>query len=466
MEPINNNNYNNYTTYNQASASNVNTPVTANPYGQAAYSQIPSQVPAQPKKKGPMSKVLLAVAIGLAFGVSAALGLYTVNSLSGGTIFATTKNVDSKEVDDLKDQVKALQDMISTGADNGITVKETVVNNEMVSTVVTDVTEVVDKVMPSMVSITNLYEQTYSFWGRTYTEENEAGGTGIIVGENDSEYLLVTNYHVIEDNVQLTVKFVDDTTADAYVKGADQSIDIAVLGVAKSDLLDETKRAIKVAELGDSNSLKIGEPAIAIGNALGYGQSVTTGVISALNRDIEMENTVDSLIQTNAAINPGNSGGALLNIAGQVVGINSNKIGGNAIEGMGYAIPISDVKEVIETFMNRETRKEVAENDRGYLGVSGASVDETTMSVYGIPQGVYVTKVFEGSAADKAGIIKGDVITKVDGETVKEITELQELLQYYKNGDTVKMVIMRAGSSEYTEMEIQVTLGGKDTIVE
>lgn len=420
------------------------------------YQQVINR-PISPKKKSAMSKILLAVAIGLVFGLSAALGLYAVNALTGNGFH--TPQTANANVDDLQKQVDDLQKTIN--GLNGQTLVSSDYSNTEFSTVVTDVTEVVEKVMPSMVSITNLYEENYSYWGRVYTQELEASGSGIIIGENDNELLLVTNNHVIENNVQLSIQFVDESQATAYVKGYDAAIDVAVLGVRKTDLSPETMAAIKVAVVGDSDSLKIGEPAIAIGNALGYGQSVTTGVISALHRDIDMENTWGSLIQTNAAINPGNSGGALLNIKGEVIGINSNKIGGSTVEGMGYAIPISDVKEVIETFMNRDNINKVSADERGYLGIGGVSVDQATAETYGIPAGVYVKKVYELSAAETAGISTGDVIIKIEGQSVTDSTQLQEILEYYKGGDTVTVTIMRAGASEYEEMEIEVTLGTK-----
>ncbi len=324
------------------------------------------------KEKKPASfgkKILEGALIGLVAGIMVALGYFAVGKLTGRSIGAASGG-DYKA---LEKEVAQLKEDLASQVSNSTT---TVISGDNVTTVVTDVTDVVDKEMPAMVSITNLYTQTYSYWGRTYTEEYEASGSGVIIGVKDSEYIIVTNYHVVEGNVQLTAQFVDGAEVAAYVKGYDETIDIAVLGVLKSDLSALTMGKIKVAQIGDSNSLRIGEPAIAIGNALGYGQSVTTGVISALNRNIEMENTWDSLIQTSAAINPGNSGGALLNIKGEVIGINSNKLGGSTIEGMGYAIPISDVWDVIETFMNRERVERVDGDDRGYLGIKGTAVDD------------------------------------------------------------------------------------------
>ena len=424
-------------------------------YGQT-YAQAPVQNNVKPsKKKGFMPKLLGAVALGLSFGVCAGLGIYAVNEITGGTV---TAQVESAEVASLQEELDKLKLQLSSQSDSGVTTAQ---SNSTLSLVTTDVTDVVKKVMPSMVSITNLYEESAYYFGRQYKMENQASGSGIIIGENDDEYLIVTNYHVIQNCVQLTVQFTDESEAEAAVKGYDESMDIAVISVTKSSLSNETKEAIDIAEIGDSDALVIGEPAIAIGNALGYGQSVTTGVISALDRDLQQENTYDSLIQTSAAINPGNSGGALLNISGQVIGINSNKIGGDTVEGMGYAIPVNAVKDIIDELSNRETRYRVEENQRGYLGIKGATVDSATSEAYGIPMGVYVTMVYERSAAEAAGVITGDVITKVDGQSVQSIEELQGLLEYYSGGDTMTVTLMRAGASGYEEKEIEVTLSYK-----
>ena len=324
----------------------VQNPYQGNPYINAQPVKAPYG-----KKPSVLKKIFVGFAIGLAFGIAAGVGFFAINKIGGSVNLV---NTDKAQIEELEKQVATLQNTVSSINDGG-SVVYTGSDGTTYSTVVTDVTDVVEAVMPSMVSITNLYEETYNYWGRRYVAENQASGSGIIIGEDDDELFLVTNFHVIDSNLQLTVQYVDESESPAYVKGYDESIDIAVLSVKKSDLSQDTLNTIKIAKLGDSNTLKIGEPAIAIGNALGYGQSVTTGVISALNRDIEMENTIDSLIQTNAAINPGNSGGALLNIKGEVIGINSNKLGGSAVEGMGYDIPISDVKDTIDTFVKLET---------------------------------------------------------------------------------------------------------------
>lgn len=415
------------------------------------------------KKTSAGFKILVGALVGIVFGICAGLGLYAVNQLTGSAVFSISGE---SKIDKLEKKIEELEKKAGSASLGNSSENGNNIGVNTISSVVTDVTDVVEKVMPSMVSVTNLYEEKYSYWGYTYSQEQQASGSGIIIGENDDELLLVTNYHVVQDCVQLTVQFVDETQAPAYVKGFDSSVDIAVIAVKKDELEDGTENNISIAKMGNSDALKIGEPAIAIGNALGYGQSVTTGVISALNRDIEMENTCRSLIQTNAAINPGNSGGALLNIAGEVIGINSNKIGGETVEGMGYAIPISEVKDIIDELMQRETRVELAEDERGYLGIQGATVDEMAEQTYGIPKGVYVTKVYERSAAAQYGIILGDVIKKVDGQSVSSIEDLQKLLSFYKGGETVHLVISRSGNNGYEEMDLDVTLGTKTSVEE
>lgn len=324
-------------------------------------------------------------------------------------------------------------------------------------TVKTDVTEVVDKVMPSIVSITN--HLTYDYY--YYTQDADASGSGIIIGSNESELLVATNYHVIEGNNGLTVAFADGTDAAAQVKGTDAARDLAVIAVSMEDMDQDTLKAIAIARIGDSDSLKVGEPVIAIGNALGYGQSVTTGVISALDREMDMDNVNGTFIQTDAAINPGNSGGALLNINGEVIGINSNKIGGSAVEGMGYAIPISAAKPIIDELSLKETRVLLPEEEQGYLGISGATTTAQEIMYYGYPEGVYVAKVYEDTAAEEAGVQQGDFIVSFDGESVKSMQGLANKLCYYAAGSTVEIEVMRQTSRGYRRITLEVTLGSK-----
>ncbi len=414
------------------------------------------------EKKSPnfFVKVLVALLLGVLFGGAAAGSFYAVDRyLKGDTaeseIVDTEAPVDSKEFDDIKESVRELQTAILEDK-TGIQVSNTAV--------VTDVTSVVEKVMPAMVSITNVGEVRRTDWfGRVYTEDTESYGSGIVIGESDTEYLIATNNHVIENNKSLSVLFADGTSADAFVKGYDASVDISVIAVSKEKVTKETRRAIAVAELGDSDALKMGEPAIAIGNALGYGQSVTTGVISATGREITIDgNVYSNLIQTSAAINPGNSGGALLNIYGQVVGINSSKVGSDSIDNMGFAIPINGIRDILKEFSDREIRDKVPEKDKGYLGIGGN--DTYDLTELGYPAGVYIAKVYEGSPAEEAGLFMGDVITKVDGQSVKTISELSSFLDYYRAGEKVKLSVTRNVSGSLTELEIEVTLGTKDVI--
>jgi serine protease Do len=341
---------------------------------------------------------------------------------------------------------------------------------------ITGVTDVASAVMPAVVSITNKSVQevqdlfgTYGMYGyggqgRTYEYETESCGSGIIVGENDEELLICTNYHVVEDAKEITVGFVDDEVYEAVVKGTDSSNDLAVVAVQLSDISDDTMNQIKIAEIGDSDSLQVGQQVVAIGNALGYGQSVTTGIVSALNRSLDLDGyTTAQLIQTDAAINPGNSGGPLLDMNGRVIGINSAKAASSGVEGMGYAIPISTAKDIIEDLMNKKTRTEtVSEEDSAFIGITGQDVSEEMASLYGIPQGIFITEVSSGSPAEEAGLKKGDIITKFDGSSVSSMSELKSMLAYYAAGEEVTFVISKANDGEYEESKVEVTLGSAE----
>ena len=342
------------------------------------------------------------------------------------------------------------------------------------SVITSDVSSIVEEVMPSVVSITNMsVQQVQSFFGGISERTVESAGTGIIISQTDAELLIVTNYHVIENCETLTVTFTDETSVEANVKGTNSEHDLAVIAVELDSISDETMDNIAIATLGDSTALKVGEPAIAIGNALGYGQSVTTGVISALNReslttDETTGETVSSgvkLIQTDAAINPGNSGGALLNAAGEVIGINSAKLSGTtssgaSIEGMGYAIPISDVTDILDDLMSQETKKKVSEESRGYLGITGFDVTTESSQRFHMPVGVYVDEVQEGSGAEAAGITRGNIITGINGTSIEGMEQLKDELEYYAVGDTVTITIqIPENNGEYTEKLVDVTLG-------
>ena len=429
-----------------------------------SYAQVEQKQVKKPKeKKGAGSyfkKAAAAVSLGLLFGLFAGLGLFLVESASGmldksaETTAETALETETGTAEETQSQIE--QEALSL-----------IQQSETVTAVVSDVTGVVEEVMPSIVAVNNHYTETTSFFGRSMSSEADASGSGIIVGKNDSELLIVTNYHVVEGTDQLTVQFVEDSEAQAFIKGQDISMDLAVIAVPITEMSDTTLQQIKVATLGNSDELMVGEPAIAIGNSLGYGQSVTTGVISALDRTIDLssgyggDNVEGTFIQTDAAINPGNSGGALLNIKGEVIGINSNKIGGSAVEGMGYAIPISSASPIIAELMLRETKSKVAEEERGYLGITGISVTEEVSHDYGMPEGVYIAQVYENTAASAAGLKRGDIITELGGNRIASMEELQKELEYYAKGDTVEVKVMTMTVAGYEEVNVTVTLGNK-----
>ena len=400
------------------------------------------------RKPGGFGKQLAkCAALALVFGLVAG-GVMTGVNYASGKIFGTTN-------------AGNVQASLTTGDDS--TVQPTAISSSYVAT---DVSDIVDEVMPSIVAITNVSQTEYqSFWGQSKTYESTSCGSGIIVSQ-DKEYLYVaTNNHVVEGANSLTVTFANDDTVSAEIKGTDPSTDLAVVKVALSSIKDDTMSAIKVATLGSSDTLKVGESCIAIGNALGYGQSVTTGVISALNREVSVSDSSSStnytaeLIQTDAAINPGNSGGALLNTAGEVIGINSVKYSDTSVEGIGYAIPMDTAKPIIEELI---TNEKVDESNSAYLGIVGVDVTSDVAKTYNMPTGVYVAQVMEGAAAEQAGIQKGDIITKFDGKDVTSMEKLSYNMQYYAAGTTVDVVIERSSNGQYEEQTISVTLGKKN----
>lgn len=332
----------------------------------------------------------------------------------------------------------------------------------------TDVSQVVEEAMPAVVAVasTAVYQMPdfgfgWFFGGGSQSYEVPSSGSGIIIGENDTELLIVTNNHVVQDTVSLKITFVDDTAVDAAVKGTDTDTDLAVISVPLDQIPQETKEKIAVARLGDSDGLKVGQGVIAIGNALGYGQSVTVGYVSALNREIKTsDGNTRVLLQTDAAINPGNSGGALLNMKGEVIGINAAKYSSTEVEGIGYAIPVSGVQDILDELMNRKTRSEVAEEKRGYLGIQGTTVDEDAAAAFGMPKGVYVYKILKDGAAADSQLREKDIITKLDGMTVKSMQELQKLLKGYEAGETIELLVQRQEDGQYKEIQIPVTLTG------
>lgn len=402
------------------------------------------------KHGGYFRKAMVSVSLGLFFGLFAGIGFYAVQQGTGMLKTDTDTAVVSEVASETATESSQSTPQLATN----------------VTYVESDVSDVVEKVMPAMVSIVNNFTETANVFGQQYTQEEAASGSGIIVGKTDDELLIVSNNHVVESADTLTVTFIDGSEAQAQVKGLDSDMDLAVIAVSLNDLSDDTKNAITVATLGSSDDLKLGEPVIAIGNALGYGQSVTNGIVSALNREITLENgSTGTFIQTNAAINPGNSGGALLNMNGEVIGINSNKIAGTTVEGMvegmGYAIPITSASPIIADLMERQTRTKVAEDEVGYIGISLQEVTSQISQMYNMPEGIYVVSVEEGSAAANAGIMKGDIITKFDGSSISSYSDLQKTLQYYAAGDSATITVQRPQNGEYVSVELNLTLGSR-----
>lgn len=410
-----------------------------------------------PKKKKEHKKMPKAVAV---------TGLALMFGVVSSATFLTTNYVGTKVL-----KLGTTQKSTSTTSTSAVTSNASLTKTS--SVVTSDVSSAVENVMPSIVSITNMsVQEVQNYFGGTSKQESESAGTGIIISQNDSELLVVTNNHVVAGSDTLTVTFADGNSVEANIKGTDSEYDVAVVAVPLDSISEDTKKAISVATLGDSTELKVGEPAIAIGNALGYGQSVTTGVISALNRSVSEtdqttgETTESSvkLIQTDAAINPGNSGGALVNASGEVIGINSSKLVGDSVEGVGYAIPISDVSDLIENLMNQETKTKVAEADQGAIGIKGMSVSTEYSQQLNMPEGVYVSEVTKGGGAEKAGMTRGCIITGINGTTVSSMDDLQEQLQYYAKGDEVELTIQVPQSNgEYQEQSVTVILGAKQT---
>lgn len=451
-----NDNFSGYETGNENTTgtfSGVSAAESANGYTtyQMGGSTGSSTEPKKTKKHGGyFRKAMVSVSLGLFFGLFAGIGFYAVQQGTGMLKTGT----DTAVVDEIAAEATTESTQSST--------QGSVQSATNVTYVESDVSDVVEKVMPAMVSIVNNFTETANVFGQQYTQEEAASGSGIIVGKTDDELLIVSNNHVVESADTLTVTFIDGSEAQAQVKGLDSDMDLAVIAVSLNDLSDDTKNAITVATLGSSDDLKLGEPVIAIGNALGYGQSVTNGIVSALNREITLENGfTGTFIQTNAAINPGNSGGALLNMNGEVIGINSNKIGGTTVEGMGYAIPITSASPIIADLMERQTRTKVAEDEVGYIGISLQEVTSQISQMYNMPEGIYVVSVEEGSAAANAGIMKGDIITKFDGSSISSYSDLQKTLQYYAAGDSATITVQRPQNGEYVSVELNLTLGSR-----
>lgn len=347
--------------------------------------------------------------------------------------------------------------------DNTVTegIIDTVSTDSGEATSALDVSDIAQNAMPSVVAITvkAVEEYNYGMFGGNYEYETEGSGSGIIIGQNDKELLIVTNNHVVSDANTVSVSFIDGSVYEAKVKGTDSENDLAVIVVSLNELTEDTKSQIKIAKLGNSDLLEVGEQVVAIGNALGYGQSVTTGIVSAVNR---MNSTnATPLIQTDAAINPGNSGGALINMKGEVIGINSSKYMSTDVEGMGYAIPVSAIEDILDDLVNRETREKVDKDKIGYLGVGCATINDDAANMYGMPKGALVSEVKSGSPARKAGIKKNNIIVEFDGISISSAEQLVDLLEYYEAGETVTVKVAYLSGEEYKEKEIDIELGNR-----
>lgn len=420
-------------------------------------------------KKGLTFSLCAVLAGGLAAGSFE--GVNKLAGWSGATTVEAASNKDETTLTYAKSEKKdadASDSKSDTGKDTGSTAKGSL-----------DVSEIVSEALPSIVSITTKsvqevqnYFGMYGMYGyapQQQEQEVEGSGSGIIVGKNDDELLIATNYHVVEGADTLSVAFTDGNAVEASVKGFDEERDLAVVSVSLDDVEDDTMDAISIANIGSSDDLKVGEQVVAIGNALGYGQSVTTGIVSAKNRRMDSDNNTvtdgsdDSsdgvnLIQTDAAINPGNSGGALLNMEGKVVGINSAKLASTEVEGMGYAIAISDVTDILQNLMNETSRDKLDDSEHGVLGIKGSSVSSEAVQMYGIPAGVFVKEVTEGGAADKAGLKANSVITEFNGKTVSSINQLIEYLSYYEPDEEVELTVQVPHGTSYKEETVKVTL--------
>ena len=404
----------------------------------------------EPKKKGNFfKKAVLLTLSAVFFGVVSGATMFGVNRLANLALPLETPV-----------QMEAPQETLPPMSEAQVLPmpQET---HEAVTTgvVIEDVSLIVEEAMPSVVAINNtmLYKSN-SWFGQSQTYEIPSSGSGIIVGENDTELLIVTNHHVVEDSNTLTVTFIDNSTVDAAIKGTDSESDLAVIAVPLEKISADTKEQIKAIAIGDSDILKMGQGVIAIGNALGHGQSVTVGHVSALNREVTVDGVKRTVIQTDAAINPGNSGGALLNAKGELIGINEAKYADETVEGVGYAIPISYAMNIIEDLKLRTTKVEVAESEQGYLGIQGQNVDSMTAEMLGMPEGVYIYKIIEDTAAADSDLREKDIITKFDGETIKSNADLAGLLTYYKAGTTVTVTVQSLEDGVYVEREVEVVL--------
>ncbi|MCI8269534.1 MAG: trypsin-like serine protease [Lachnospiraceae bacterium] len=420
-------------------------------YNRMNVSHIPPEPVKTPGKKRPvMAKVAGITAAALLFG-----------TVAGGTMFGVnTAGEYLRGKYGPREQTQASLSVVEPQTTEQNANKK---QAEVVPALQMDVSSIVEAAMPSVVAVTNtVVMEQRSWFGPSQRYEIPSSGSGIIVGQNNDELLIVTNNHVVEDSKELAVTFIDESSVTAAIKGTDSENDLAVIAVPIADVSSETMEKIKIATLGDSDVLRVGEGVIAIGNALGYGQSVTVGYVSAKDREVRAQDaTSRDLLQTDAAINPGNSGGALLNMRGEVIGINVAKYSSTEVEGMGYAIPVSKVQDIINELMNRKTRMEIEESKQGYLGIQGTNIDDVAAAAYGMPRGVYVYKIVEGGAAANSDLREKDIITKFDGQTVRSMADLQKMLTYYEGNSTINLTVRSLENGEYIERTVEITLGYK-----
>lgn len=405
------------------------------------------------KKTGFIGRVAAVLLCGVLFGGATAGAFIGMLHLTGyQDKFEQAINAAEEAKDAAEKAQNAANEAGNGSIQTGVTLKPTISESD------SDVSAVYKAALPSVVSITNkaIYEYTNGF--QIFDREVEGSGSGIIIGQNDNELLIVTNYHVIEGADEITVTFVDGKTVEAYTKGTAPENDLAVVAVMLKDMENSTKSSISIAKMA-TEAAEVGQKVEAIGNALGYGQTMTVGYISAVNRDVTIDGVTMTLLQTDAAINPGNSGGALLNMKGEVIGINSAKYSDTDVEGMGFAIPVSLVREIIAELMEQETMIKVSEEEQGYMGISMKSV--TANNIYGIPAGAFVYEIQAGSPAANSNLRNGDIVTGIDGRKVDNTEDLSNIMKYYKGGTTVTLTVQRLVDGRYQEMEIQLTLGFK-----
>lgn len=417
---------------------------------QVNRSYIPQERQNQKTKKGSMAgKAAVVTAAALLFGTVAGGTMFGVNTLGEYLKHQYAPQISQAET---QARVSLAAPETDSSVQSGAAV---------IPAIQTDVSGIVEKAMPSVVAINNTMVMRQQTWfGPSQTIEVPSSGSGIIVGQNDDELLIVTNNHVVQDSKELTVTFINSEQVTAAIKGTDSESDLAVIAIPIKDIPADTMSQIKVAAMGDSDALKVGQGVIAIGNALGYGQSVTVGYVSALDREVRADDyTTRHLLQTDAAINPGNSGGALLNMKGELIGINAAKYSSTEVEGMGYAIPISQAQEIINELMNKKTRVEVDVNKQGYLGIQGQNIDETAAQMYGMPRGIYVYKIVENGAAANSELREKDIITKFDDQTVRTMADLKSMLTYYEGGSTVTLTVQSLENGQYVERSVEITLG-------